>query len=84
MIKDSSETSIWDTEADNYGSARMFRIWHANILVMMSDTAMPRNLPQLKPGFTNMRYQGIEWRIYSKPILGTTITMEIGETNGAT
>ena len=75
---DAGEMPVWDADAEDYGSARMFRIWHGQKLVMRSDTAMPHDLPRQPQGFTNIVYEGIQWRIYSKPI-SNNITMEIGE-----
>ena len=69
---------VWNDYAADYGSARMFRIWHDKTVVMRSDTALPNNVPRQKNGFTDISYKDSRWRIYTMAV-GNGTAMEIGE-----
>lgn len=76
---DADDFYIWNGHADDYGSARMFRIWQDNHIVMASDTGFPPSIPHQPPGFTNIKYNSEHWRIYSLPVPDSHISIEIGE-----
>ena len=76
---DAGDLSIWNGHADDYGSARMFRIWLGGHIVMTSDTGLPSSIPQQQPGFTNIKYNSKHWRVYTMLVPNTHIVIEIGE-----
>ena len=67
--------------ASDYADSRMFRVWKARRLTMISDGALSRaEVPQQPTGFSNVRDdEDGQWRIYSLPIPNTQITIEAGE-----
>ena len=66
--------------ASDYADSRMFRVWKSGRLVMISDGALGRDVPQQKTGFSKVEDKdGDEWRIYSVPIPETKISIEAGE-----
>ena len=69
---------VWNDYATDYGSARMFRIWHDKTVVMRSDTALPNEVSRQKNGFTDISYKDSRWRVYTMAV-GDGTAMEIGE-----
>ena len=76
--KDRSGQPIWNGGADDYGSSRMFRVWHGNKIVMHSDNAFPDDVKRQSDGFSDVIYQSVHWRIYTMPT-GDNTAVEIGE-----
>ncbi|MEP7453915.1 ATP-binding protein [Phyllobacterium sp. SB3] len=72
-----SQIAIND-EADDYAYAHMFRLWKDGHIQLFSSTAIPAEIPIQPPGFTNVQYEGEEWRIYSLPVSQTSIVVEVG------
>ncbi len=71
--------TIWNDHADDYGSARMFRVWQGNRIVMASDTAFTKDTPKLPEGFTDLVYKNHHWRIYTLEVDSGKVSIEIGE-----
>ena len=66
--------------ADVYADSRMFRVWKAGRLAMISDKAPGSKLAQQKTGFSDVEDDdGSHWRIYSLKVPGTDIAVEAGE-----
>lgn len=65
--------------ASEYADDRMFRVWKSKRLVMVSGVAPGTDLPLQPPGFSDAKYKGDRWRIYSLPIPQTRIVIEAGE-----
>ena len=69
-----------NTEALNeYADARMFRIWRNGKIVMYSDTGLPASVPKQQSGLSDLEYQQEHWRIFSRPLPHTNVTIEVGE-----
>ncbi|OBZ94920.1 histidine kinase [Pararhizobium polonicum] len=66
-------------DADDYAEAHMFRAWKDGQISVFSSTAFPQTVPVQRAGFTNIQYDGEDWRVYALPIPRTTIVMEVGE-----
>ena len=66
-------------DADDYGDARMFRVWRGHRIVMMSDTALPKSIPYQVQGFTDIKYQHDTWRVYTLAVPDTSVRIEVGE-----
>ena len=65
--------------ASDYADDRMFRVWKSRKLVMVSDDALGTDVPQQKPGFSDVEHNGERWRIYNLPIPHTHTAIEAGE-----
>ncbi len=76
-----SNQSAINKFASDYADSRMFRVWKAGRLAMISDGALSRaEVAQQPTGFSNVRDdENGQWRIYSLPIPDTQITIEAGE-----
>jgi len=66
-------------EADEYASARMFRIWVSGKIMMFSDTALPATISQQSVGFSEVEYNHETWRIYTQAVPNSAVTIEVGE-----
>ncbi|WP_320198593.1 sensor histidine kinase [Agrobacterium sp. rho-13.3] len=66
-------------DADDYADAHAYRAWRGSTLALESSKAFPASLKQLKAGFTDLHFQGELWRVYSLPIFGQDVTIEIAE-----
>ena len=66
-------------EADEYASARMFRIWVSGKIMMFSDTALPETISQQSVGFSEVEYNHETWRIYTQAVPNSAVTIEVGE-----
>lgn len=58
---------------------RMFRVWKARRLVMVSDGAPGTAVPLQEPGFSYVKYKKEVWRMYSLPVPQTRFVIEAGE-----
>ena len=76
---DASDMPLWDGEADDFGSARVFRIWDGDRILMRSENALSPQLPRQEPGFKTITYQGVAWRIYTMRVGDGNIALDIGE-----
>jgi len=65
--------------ANDYADSRMFRVWKSGRLVMISDGALGRALPEQSAGFSTIEHDNELWRIYNLAIPGSKISIEAGE-----
>ncbi len=72
------ERAAFDENADG----RMFRVWQGGKIIISSEDSIPESVKALPPGFSNIKYDGDPWRIYSLHIPERKITLEIGEELG--
>lgn len=66
-------------DADDYGDAHAFRFWKDGQLAYVSENAFPVTVPPFAPGFVNFSYKAVPWRIYTLPIPGSGIVVEVAE-----
>lgn len=71
--------TFFNQDADDFADAHMFRGWVNEHIAIYSNDAFLEDVPQQKPGFTTLTHEGARWRIYSAPLPGTKIAMEVGE-----
>ena len=76
---DASDQGKLNRFASDYANDRMFRVWKSRRLVMISDGALGTDVPLQSPGFSDVKYKGERWRIYSLPVPQTHIVIEAGE-----
>jgi len=69
------EREAFDKNADG----RMFRVWQGGKIIISSEDSIPEAVKTLPPGFSEIKYDGDPWRIYSLHIPERRITVEIGE-----
>lgn len=69
-------------DADDYADARMFRIWKDGKIVVYSDTTLPATVVRQRDGFSNVVFNGVEWRIYSLSVPAYNVHIEVGEKLG--
>jgi two-component system sensor histidine kinase QseC len=62
-----------------YAESRMFRVWRSDRLAMVSDEALPAEIPPAEPGFSEVTHNNEQWRIYALSIPKTTLLIEAGE-----
>jgi len=72
------ERAAFDENADG----RMFRVWQGSKIIISSEDSIPESLKALPPGFSEIKYDGDPWRIYSLHIPERKITVELGEELG--
>ncbi len=67
--------------ASDYADSRMFRVFKAGRVLMISDGAPSgHDVPQQHAGFSDVEdKEGAHWRIYNLPIPQTNIAIEAGE-----
>lgn len=65
--------------ADDYADSRMFRVWKVNKIMIYSDTALPEIVGKQSTGFSTVTYKDESWRVYSLPLPGDKISIEVGE-----
>lgn len=66
-------------DADDYADAHSYRAWRGDALALESSNAFPAALKQFKSGFTDVKFQGDLWRVYSLPIPDSDVTIEVAE-----
>ena len=64
---------------NEYAESRMFRVWRSHRLLMVSEEALPENIPPAEPGFSQVTHNNEQWRIYALSIPNTTLLIEAGE-----
>jgi len=69
------EREAFDENADG----RMFRVWQGGKIIISSEDSIPEAVKALPPGFSNIKYDGDFWRVYSLHIPERKITVEIAE-----
>jgi two-component system sensor histidine kinase QseC len=73
------DLSAESADVNDYGDARMYRIWKADAIVMQSDTALPKEIPRQPDGFSNVSYNGDIWRTYTMRLPHMDMELEVGE-----
>ena len=68
-----------NNSVSEYAESRMFRVWKANRLAMVSDEAFPASVPAAEPGFSEATHNDERWRIYAFRIPDSTLLIEAGE-----
>lgn len=76
---DFTASTVFSQDADDFGDAHMFRAWVNGHIAVYSNNAFQEDVPQQKAGFTTLAHHGDMWRIYSTPLPGTAIVMDVGE-----
>ena len=69
----------FNESADDYADSRMFRVWKSNKIMIYSDTALPSSIEKQPTGFSTVTYNNESWRIYSLPLPGDKVSIEVGE-----
>jgi len=75
-----SKLSAKDKQAFNeYAQRRLFRLWKNGKMFIYSDNSIPASYPAFKAGFSDFKFEGEKWKVYSLHIPEQNVTVEVAE-----